>query len=72
MGLMKENLMTKITEFAKRVGVPEKDIYNNEFYYSLAVEYAERELNKAMKRVLYAAKTLAKERRKNGYERRDS
>jgi len=44
MGAVKEYLMEKITEFAKRVGVEEEAIYRNTFLYDLAVLYAERKL----------------------------
>jgi len=44
MGIMKEYLMEKITEFAKRVGIDEEAIYRNDFLYDLAVLYAERKL----------------------------
>ena len=44
MGIMKEYLMEKITEFAKRVGIDEEAVYRNDFLYGLAVLYAERKL----------------------------
>ena len=56
MGLMKEHLMKKITEFAKKVGIDEEAIYKDDFLYSMATEYAERGLQRNMNRILEAIK----------------
>lgn len=42
MGLMKEYLMHKVTEFADLKGIPEEQVYQDDKLYQEAVEYADK------------------------------
>jgi len=46
MGIMKQFLEEKITEFAKLHGKTEQEIYENDEWYALAVKYANQALQK--------------------------
>lgn len=48
MGMMKAFLMEKITEFAQLTGWTEKEIYNNEERYALALRFADRKLKRLL------------------------
>jgi hypothetical protein len=45
MGLMKEFLEEKITQYAKIIGVTEQEVYENDALYNLAVKFAQQNLN---------------------------
>ena len=42
MGLMKQYLMHKITEFADKQGIPEEKVYQDDELYRQATEYADK------------------------------
>lgn len=66
MGLMSNHLEEKIAEFAYRIGATEREVYENKFYYGLAVLYAYRELQKALNKVHLALKSMEKEAKCEG------
>jgi hypothetical protein len=51
MGLMKNFLEEKITEYAEIIGVSEEEIYKNDNLYALAVKFAQQNLNAKLEEI---------------------